>query len=337
MSKYEQLIEFIINEQEDKARELFHQIVVEKSREIYESIIDEQDLAEIGGDPVESMVDEVTADQIGMAEEEEDDMDMPGDDEVDMDMDMDVEEPAGEVTAMDLATAKDDIDAIFADLMAQAGGQQTDMDSEMDLDSEEEFDADDEEEFDADDEEDMMEASEKDDEEEEEEEDDDEEDLQESKAAKKEDMLKAKEKDAKGKRKMTEAEWLREYVDQIGDVYSQEPAQEEGYEVGAGKKAKVDKASTAVGPGVDMGGKVVKAKGSEQNPDGKQTPEPNNEYTKGKGNLPHAGKFKNVPGGNAGKTTFKTKEGEYSKSHGAEGQTTGGKVPVTAKSPLAKA
>ena len=136
---------------------------------------------------------------------------------------------------------------------------------------------------------------------------------------------------------MTEAEWLREYVDQIGEIYSQEPAQEEGHEVGAGKKAKVDKASTAVGPGVDMGGHVVKTKGGEQNPDGKQTPEPSNEYTKGKGNLPHAGKFKNVPGGNAGKTTFKTKEGEYSKAHGAEGQTTGGKVPVTSKSPVAKA
>ena len=47
MNKYEQLIEFIINEQEDKARELFHQIVVEKSRDIYESLIDEEDF-EIG-------------------------------------------------------------------------------------------------------------------------------------------------------------------------------------------------------------------------------------------------------------------------------------------------
>ena len=50
MNKYEQLIEFIINEQEDKARDLFHQLVVEKSRDIYESLIDEQDFDEdIGG------------------------------------------------------------------------------------------------------------------------------------------------------------------------------------------------------------------------------------------------------------------------------------------------
>ena len=43
MNKYEQLIEHIINDETDKARELFHTIVVEKSRDIYESLIDEQD------------------------------------------------------------------------------------------------------------------------------------------------------------------------------------------------------------------------------------------------------------------------------------------------------
>ena len=87
MSKYEQLIEFIINEQDDKARELFHQIVVEKSREIYESIIDEEDLEEIGGNPVEDMMDEVTTDETGMAEaeDEEIDFDMSTDDDTDMD------------------------------------------------------------------------------------------------------------------------------------------------------------------------------------------------------------------------------------------------------------
>ena len=37
--KFEQLIEFVINDDEQKARELFHEIVVEKSREIYGSDI----------------------------------------------------------------------------------------------------------------------------------------------------------------------------------------------------------------------------------------------------------------------------------------------------------
>jgi len=52
MNKYEQLIEHIINDETDKARELFHTIVVEKSRDIYESLIDEQDLDEVGGNQV---------------------------------------------------------------------------------------------------------------------------------------------------------------------------------------------------------------------------------------------------------------------------------------------
>ena len=341
MSKYEQLIEFIINEQEDKARELFHQIVVEKSREIYESIIDEEDLEEIGGNPVEKMVDEITGDETGMSEEEdmdvemddeegdeeldveldsdEDgmDMDMDADMEPDMDMDaeMDMDDTEGEMdapaTKQDLKDFEDEITAKFEQLLAQEMGADEGMADEMPVD--------------------MMETS--DDDEEDDEEDDDEEDLQEAKAAKKEEMLAKKDAKKDGKRKMTEAEWLREYVDQIGDVYSQQPAQGEGHEVGHGKKAKVD-TSSPTGPGVDMGGHVVKTKGTEENPDNKPVPEPNNEYTKGKGNLPHAGKFQNVPGAKA--KPQNSGKPEYSKAHGAEGQTTAGKMSVTTKSPVAK-
>ena len=39
MNKFEKLIEYIINDEDDKARELFHNIVVEKSRDIYENIM----------------------------------------------------------------------------------------------------------------------------------------------------------------------------------------------------------------------------------------------------------------------------------------------------------
>ena len=45
-SKFEQLIEFVINDEEAKAKELFHDIVVEKSREIYESLMEEEDAEE---------------------------------------------------------------------------------------------------------------------------------------------------------------------------------------------------------------------------------------------------------------------------------------------------
>jgi hypothetical protein len=42
-SKFEQLIEYVINDEEAKAKELFHEIVVEKSREIYENLMTEED------------------------------------------------------------------------------------------------------------------------------------------------------------------------------------------------------------------------------------------------------------------------------------------------------
>ena len=40
-NKFEQMLEHLINEDSDKAKELFHQLVVEKSREIYEEILAE--------------------------------------------------------------------------------------------------------------------------------------------------------------------------------------------------------------------------------------------------------------------------------------------------------
>jgi hypothetical protein len=45
-SKFEQLIEYVINDEEAKAKELFHDIVVEKSREIYENLMQEEEQEE---------------------------------------------------------------------------------------------------------------------------------------------------------------------------------------------------------------------------------------------------------------------------------------------------
>jgi len=128
MNKYEQLIEHIINDESDKARELFHNIVVEKSRDIYESLIDESDLEEtVGGNQVEDLVDEVTIDEQGISEEE-DDMDvMDMDSEEDSDMDFDNsgdldahEEEHGDVEdrVEDLESALDELKAEFDALMA---------------------------------------------------------------------------------------------------------------------------------------------------------------------------------------------------------------------------
>ncbi|NDG78988.1 MAG: hypothetical protein EBX47_06110 [Synechococcaceae bacterium WB8_1B_057] len=43
MTKFEQLLDYIVNEEHDKANELFHEIVVEKSREIYENLIAQEE------------------------------------------------------------------------------------------------------------------------------------------------------------------------------------------------------------------------------------------------------------------------------------------------------
>ena len=133
MNKYEKLIEFIINEQEDKARELFHEIVVEKSRDIYESLMDAEASVEetVGGDEVEDLVDEITADEEGISEEDmEVDAEMGGDEEMDLGGDdmggeeeFGGEEEAGEEEiedrVMDLEDALDELKAEFDKLMGE--------------------------------------------------------------------------------------------------------------------------------------------------------------------------------------------------------------------------
>jgi len=42
-NKFEQLIEYVINDEEAKAKELFHDIVVEKSRDIFENLMCEEE------------------------------------------------------------------------------------------------------------------------------------------------------------------------------------------------------------------------------------------------------------------------------------------------------
>jgi hypothetical protein len=79
IKKYEQLMDLVINEGTDSehAKELFHDIVVERSREIFESIMaeemDDDDMMEdegMGGQ-VGDLLDEINAEESGMTEEEE--------------------------------------------------------------------------------------------------------------------------------------------------------------------------------------------------------------------------------------------------------------------------
>lgn len=63
MNKFEKLIELIVNEDNKQAQKLFHEIVVEKSRTIYESLLEDEDT-----DEVEEMEDDVDADEEGVKE-----------------------------------------------------------------------------------------------------------------------------------------------------------------------------------------------------------------------------------------------------------------------------
>jgi hypothetical protein len=113
-SKFEQMLEYLINDEEAKAKELFHDIVVAKSREIYENLLaedfeeeeesqeeardgDDEDVEEMmgmmphpeeeafGGDAADDMLGDVGADD-DMGGDDMDGMDDMGGDEMDMDM-----------------------------------------------------------------------------------------------------------------------------------------------------------------------------------------------------------------------------------------------------------
>lgn len=150
MNRFEQLIEYVINDEDQKARELFHDIVVAKSREIYESMMDETDELDeaaednldeaveddldegaMGGDSSDQLIDDVEAEeQSDMSMEAEGDDDMGDDMGGDMGGDMGDDEGGGDEAAtkddiMNLEDKLDQLMAEFEDLMS--GGNDDDM------------------------------------------------------------------------------------------------------------------------------------------------------------------------------------------------------------------
>ena len=69
-SKFEQLIEYVINDEEAKAKELFHDIVVEKSREIYENLMNEESEEELDEAEEGEELDEAAEEELDEAAEE---------------------------------------------------------------------------------------------------------------------------------------------------------------------------------------------------------------------------------------------------------------------------
>jgi hypothetical protein len=150
-SKFEQMLEYLISEEQDKAKELFHQLVVEKSREIYETILaedfeeveeakDEDDEeVEEAKDEDDEAVEEGMEVTFSETDDEKDEMEMAmGDDEVggdatddfmsdievgDDDGDMDSEEGL-EDRVVDIEDALDELKAEFEKMMAGEEGEE---------------------------------------------------------------------------------------------------------------------------------------------------------------------------------------------------------------------
>ncbi len=173
MSKFEQLLDYLVNEEMDKANELFHEIVVEKSRDIYENLIaeeEDEEVDEASDEEVDEAADEEEVDESADEEEEvdeaydeetdegydeeadegmeelEDSYMMDGDDEMppqdaaddlgaDAGMDnMDAPMDAEEEVKMDIKAAIEKLEQAFASLGGEGGDNMGDMGSDDDMD-----------------------------------------------------------------------------------------------------------------------------------------------------------------------------------------------------------
>ena len=147
-NKFEQLIELFINEDEKKAKELFHDIVVEKSRDIYADLIKEDEVEDIeenteeeaveestdeeveedlGGNETEDLINDIESDEEGLANEE------ATDEEVDelSDAIADLQKQFDDIVAInDLETGDDDDDE---------GEDEMDMEMDMEMDAEDDM------------------------------------------------------------------------------------------------------------------------------------------------------------------------------------------------------
>jgi hypothetical protein len=141
--KFETLIDLIINENEEQARALFHDIVVEKSREIYEGMMEEE-MNEMGGGQVGGLLDEIDAEEQGMTEEEDEfaDIDDGEGEEVDLDGGDFGDEEGGEGDledrVVDIEDKLDELMAEFEEIMGGSSGEE-DMGGEEDFGGEEDM------------------------------------------------------------------------------------------------------------------------------------------------------------------------------------------------------
>ena len=153
MNKFEQLIEYVINDDEANAKALFHEIVVDKSRDIYEEIMAEESEAEkddhaekagdevkkdieydmkeseeLGGSQVDDLIDDIESEEQGATfEDEEEEIEM-----IDIDVDDNGGEEELEDRVVDIEDKLDELMSEFEELMGQVDDNSDDIDGEQD-------------------------------------------------------------------------------------------------------------------------------------------------------------------------------------------------------------
>ena len=123
--KLEQVLEMLVNEENDKASELLHDVFVEKAKNIYAELVESDEKVEddvtnedVGGDPEQDLADEVSSNEEEIEAEEmfsEEDMD---DEEAakDLEAEMAPEEEPAEEKAEDVKDAMMNVEDAMAEL-----------------------------------------------------------------------------------------------------------------------------------------------------------------------------------------------------------------------------
>jgi len=133
--KFQQMLEYLVNEDNAKAEELFHDIVVEKSRQIYENILAEEVEDEEVDESDDEEVDESDDEEVDESDDDELD-ESKEDEEVDESDDEEVDESDDEEVDENFNLDEFEVEEEPAMDMDPMGGDPTD-DMEMDMDDEE--------------------------------------------------------------------------------------------------------------------------------------------------------------------------------------------------------
>jgi len=124
-NKFEEMLERLVNEDKEGAEALFHEIVVEKSRDIYESLLSEE----------EEEVDEATDEEVDESEEDLDESSDEDLDESDEELDEDdVVDESEEEVEEGIFDEADPVDDMMGDIEMPDMGGDMDMGDEPEMD-----------------------------------------------------------------------------------------------------------------------------------------------------------------------------------------------------------